>query len=109
MRRPRLSNAQLQKYIQEAYDAWWKEQQKFKKKFPGVTVPLNRGFQWPYQPTADLITRKVKADVGGLDRTKGKMKWRLQRVRYPYSESAYGKRSDRTFYQYVRDQGLLDV
>jgi hypothetical protein len=109
MRRPRLSNAQLRKYIQEAYDAWWGEQQKLKTKFPSVTVPLNRGFQWPYQPTAALITPKVKATVGALNRTKERMKWRLQRVRYPYAESAYGKKSDRMFYQYVRDEGLLEM
>jgi len=70
---------------------------------------LNRGLQWPYQPTADLIGPKVEADVGGLDRTKGKIKWRLQRVRYPYPESADHKKSDRTFYEYVRNEGLLDV
>jgi hypothetical protein len=99
----------LQKYIQEAYDAWWEEQQKLKTKFPDVPVPLNRGFQWPYQPTADLITPKAKAEAGDLNRTKEKMKWRLQRVRYPYSESPYGEKSDRTFYQYVKNHGLLKL
>lgn len=105
---PSLTNKHLYRLIQEAYDAWWAEQEKFRKKFAHLTMPLNRGFIWPFQPVGDPITPKVIRALPRRGEIENQMRWRLKRIWYPYPQPI-GRKSQRTMHRILREKRILSV
>jgi hypothetical protein len=100
-----LSNKILRNLITEAYTAWRAEQERLRKKFPHVTVPLNPDFMWPYQPTVDTIAQRLNTKAASADQIKKRLLWRMRQVQYPFPP-ADRKKTRETIYQVVRKHGL---
>jgi hypothetical protein len=105
MKKPALKNSRtsdLKRLIQEALHAWEEEQDNFRSKFPAVPPA---GPPWPFVGQGK-ITERVLREQGTLEQSQEKLLERLKRFKYPYPE---GNIRGRTFYDHLKDLGLLSV
>lgn len=100
---PRLTSKQLQKYIEEAYQAWYAEREAFHRKFD--SIPISETFDWQYQPGGNRLSLKLKKQT--YEETKSLLRARMEAVNYPYPPEE-GK-TPKTLFSVVQSRNLLDV
>ena len=98
-RKLKAASAKFKEHILEALQEW----QQNLKPLP-APAPVSVGPGWPYVDTG-LVGARVQAELGSLNDSIREIERRLKQFLYPYE---LGPKRQKTFYQYVKSQWVLE-